>query len=160
MLAAQAEPTDKSVIAFYIAALEVIEQTSALRDHLEQAAPRVVIFLVCFEMLREFVDALCEQSDLHLRRPRIPFVGTVFADDSFLHFFGCRHCFGWPSQTAVRLYPQATARVIKADRQSSTPRAALSSEQQERATERVLQTLTENYLLISARAARSVRRVL
>ena len=50
----------------YILALEVVEQTSALRDHLEQAAPRVVIFLVCLEMLGQLLDPLAEQRDLHL----------------------------------------------------------------------------------------------
>jgi len=57
-LTTQAEPFHHLVITLYVRALEVIEQASALRDHLEQAAPRVVVLLVCFEMLCQLADAL------------------------------------------------------------------------------------------------------
>ena len=54
------------MVTFDVRTLQVIEQTPSLRDHLEQAAPRVVIFLVCLEMLGQFRDALAEQRYLHL----------------------------------------------------------------------------------------------
>ncbi len=57
-LTTQAKPFHHFVITLYVRALQVIKQTSALRDHLEQPAPRVIVFLVCFEMFREMVDAL------------------------------------------------------------------------------------------------------
>ena len=42
----------------YIRAFQVIKHTSALRDHLQQAAPRMIVLLMCLEMLGEFVNAL------------------------------------------------------------------------------------------------------
>jgi len=48
------------MIALNVYALEVIEKTSALRDHLEQAAPRMVIFLMRLEMLGQLINALAE----------------------------------------------------------------------------------------------------
>jgi hypothetical protein len=57
-LATQAETIDDLVIALYVYALEVIEKTSALRDHLEQAAPRMIIFLMRLEMLGQLADSL------------------------------------------------------------------------------------------------------
>ncbi len=86
-LTAQAQTADHLVIALNVRALEVIQQTSALRDHLKQAAPRVIVLLMSLEMLGQLVDSLAEQSDLHLRRTRITFVCTKFADDSFLCLF-------------------------------------------------------------------------
>jgi hypothetical protein len=57
-LTTQSEPFHHLVITLDVRALEVIEQASALRDHLEQSAPRVVVLLVCFEMLCQLTDAL------------------------------------------------------------------------------------------------------
>ena len=59
-LTTQPETADDLVIALYVYALEVIEKTSALRDHLEQAAPRMIILLMGLEMLGQLVDALAE----------------------------------------------------------------------------------------------------
>lgn len=85
-LAAQTEALNEIMIAFDVAALEVVEQTTSLRNHLEQSAPRVVVLFVCSEMLREVVDALCEKRDLHLRRTRVAVVRAVCADNLFLCF--------------------------------------------------------------------------
>ena len=76
------------MISIDVPAFEIVEQAPALRDHLEQAAPRVVVFLVCFEMLRQLGDALAEQSDLHFGRARVAFVRPVLADDVFFGFSG------------------------------------------------------------------------
>ena len=65
-LTTQAEAIDDLVIALNVYALEVVQKTSALRDHLEQAAPRMVIFLVRLEMLGQLVNSLAKQSNLHL----------------------------------------------------------------------------------------------
>lgn len=54
------------MVALYVYPLEVIEKTSALRDHLEQAAPRMVVFLMRLEMLGQLVNSLAEQCNLHL----------------------------------------------------------------------------------------------
>src|SRR5438270_741686 len=101
-LAAQAELADESVIPFDVSTLEVVEQAPALRDHLEQPPARVVVLLVSLEVLGQLVDALGEQSDLHLRRAGVAFVRPVLVDDAFLYFRRCRHnCSRWPSQSAV-----------------------------------------------------------
>jgi len=54
------------VVALDVCTLQIIEQTAALRDHLEEAPPRVVILLMDFEMFGELVDPLAEQSYLNL----------------------------------------------------------------------------------------------
>ena len=54
------------MVAFYIGALKVIQQTPALRDHFQQAAPRVIVLFVGLEMLCEFVDSLAQKRYLDL----------------------------------------------------------------------------------------------
>jgi hypothetical protein len=49
-LPAKAETSHYLVVAFNVCALQIIQQTPALRDHLEQAAPRVVVLFVDFEV--------------------------------------------------------------------------------------------------------------
>ena len=56
---------------------QIVEQTAALADHLEQTAAAVVVVLVDLEMLVEMVDALGQNGDLHLGRAGIGFVDTV-----------------------------------------------------------------------------------
>jgi len=48
------------VVSLDVRALQIIQQTATLRDHLEQAAPRVVILFVDFEVLGKLVDSLAE----------------------------------------------------------------------------------------------------
>ena len=86
MLATEFQGADQFVILLDVPAFEVIEQAASLRDHLEQSAPRVVVFLVRFEMLGELIDALREQRDLHLRRPGVAPVRLIRGDDLFLRF--------------------------------------------------------------------------
>jgi hypothetical protein len=85
-LATEFQAADQFMVLLDVPALEVIEQAATLRDHLEQSAPRVIVFLVRFEMLGELVDALGKQRDLHLRRPGIALVRLVRGDDLFLRF--------------------------------------------------------------------------
>ncbi len=87
-LTAQTETVNETMVSFDVAAFQIIEQTSALRDHLEQAAPRMIIFLVGSEMVGQFVDAPREQCDLHLRRSGIALMGAILAQYFFLRLFG------------------------------------------------------------------------
>ena len=57
-LTAQSQPTDDCVVALNVRLLQIIEQTSSLRDHLQKAATRMIVLFVNLEMLGEFVDAL------------------------------------------------------------------------------------------------------
>ena len=54
----QPESSNDFVVLLYVRLLQVIEQTSPMRDHLEQAPPRMIVLLMCLEMLGEFVDSL------------------------------------------------------------------------------------------------------
>ena len=65
-LPAQPESIHYFVITLDVRPLKIVEQTSTLRDHLQQAAPRMVIFLMGFEMLRKIVDTLTEKRNLNL----------------------------------------------------------------------------------------------
>ena len=55
---AQSQSSHDVVVLLYVRLFQVIEQTSPVLDHHQQAAPRMIIFLVGLEMLSEFVDAL------------------------------------------------------------------------------------------------------
>jgi hypothetical protein len=46
------------VVLAYVRLLQVIEQTSAMLDHLQQAAPRMIVLFVRLEMLGEFANPL------------------------------------------------------------------------------------------------------
>ncbi len=58
LLPAQTQAIHYLMIAFNICTLQVIQQTSSLRDHFQQAAPRMIVFLVGLEMLGKLVDSL------------------------------------------------------------------------------------------------------
>jgi hypothetical protein len=55
---AQSESSDDFVILLNVRLLQVIEQTSAMLDHFQQSASRMVVLLVCLEVRGEFVNAL------------------------------------------------------------------------------------------------------
>ena len=65
-LPAQTESIHYFVITLDVGPLKIVEQTSTLRDHLQQAAPRMVILFMGFEVLREIVDTLAEKRNLNL----------------------------------------------------------------------------------------------
>lgn len=54
----QPESSNDFVILLNVRLLQVIQQTSAILDHLQQSASRMIVLLVCLEMLGEFVNAL------------------------------------------------------------------------------------------------------
>jgi len=66
-LPAQTQTANHLVVAFDIRAFQVIQQTPALRDHFQQAAPRMIVLLVGLEMLSEVVNPLTQKCDLNLR---------------------------------------------------------------------------------------------
>lgn len=57
-LTTQSQSADDFVVLLDVRFLQIIEQTSAVRNHLEQASPRVIILFVRLEMLGELVNAL------------------------------------------------------------------------------------------------------
>ena len=67
ILLSDAEPIDHVMVAINIAPLQVIKHAAPLADEFQQAAPRVIILDVSLEMLGQFIDSFCQQSDLHFR---------------------------------------------------------------------------------------------
>src|SRR6185436_944223 len=48
------------VIAFNVCALQIIQQTSTLGDHFQQAPSRVIVFLMYLEVFGKLVDSLAQ----------------------------------------------------------------------------------------------------
>src|ERR1041384_2547796 len=65
---AQPQRVDQLLVAVEALALQVIEERTALADHLEQAAPAVVVLVVLLAVLGQVRDPLREQRDLDLGR--------------------------------------------------------------------------------------------
>ena len=57
-LMTQSQSFNDFVVLAYVRLLQVIEQTSAMLDHLQQAAPRMIVLFVRLEMLGEFANPL------------------------------------------------------------------------------------------------------
>ena len=66
-LLSQTETTNQLVIATDVNALQIVEHAAALADHLKQAAPRVIVFLVRLEMIGQFIDAFGQERHLNFR---------------------------------------------------------------------------------------------
>src|SRR5262245_15555018 len=84
------ELADQLAVAIGILALQVIEQATALTDQLEQAASRMMILHVRFEMFSQVVDALAEQRHLYFRGACIGVVRLI-RTDKFRFTFVSQH---------------------------------------------------------------------
>lgn len=71
--------------------VQIIEQFTTTRDHLEQSSTRVIVLFMDLEMLGQFIDPLRKQRDLDRGRPGVAIVRFVIADYFFLNFFDCCH---------------------------------------------------------------------
>src|SRR4051812_33695689 len=60
--------------------LHVVEKPATRADHLEQPAAPMMILLVRTEVIREIVDPLRQESDLHSRGTRIGLVRLVLLE--------------------------------------------------------------------------------
>src|SRR4051794_21482713 len=80
-LASDAELIDQCLVAPLIGALEIVEQLAALRDHLEKAAPRMVVFHMRLEVFGQGVDPLREDRNLHLGRACVVLGRGIRFDD-------------------------------------------------------------------------------
>ena len=56
-------------VAVDVCALQVVQKTAALANHLEETAAAMVVLLVHAEMISQVVDALREQRDLNASEP-------------------------------------------------------------------------------------------
>ena len=81
------ESCDDRTISLNVDLDEIVEQRTALTDHLEEAAAGVMILLVDLEVLGQVVDSLGEQRDLNLGRTCVTLVSSILLHDSSLFFF-------------------------------------------------------------------------
>src|SRR2546429_6909892 len=70
-LFAQVQLVDQRYIAMGLRSVQIIEQAPALRDHLEKAATRGVIFGVALQVFGQMLDPAREKCDLHIRATSI-----------------------------------------------------------------------------------------
>jgi hypothetical protein len=73
-LFAQIQLLDQRFIAIGFRSVQIIEQTSALRDHFKEATARGVIFDVALQVFGQMLDPAREKCDLHIRTARILFM--------------------------------------------------------------------------------------
>ena len=90
-LTANAELIDDALVARLVGALEVIEQLAALRDHLEKAAPRVIVLHVCLEVIGQSVDPFGQDRHLNFGRTGVARLGGIRLDDFGLAAGSERH---------------------------------------------------------------------
>src|SRR5277367_5445586 len=89
--AADAETLDQRLVSRFVVLLHVIEQGATLRDHFEQAAARMVVLDMGFEMASQVGDPLGEDGHLNLRRTRIAGLQCIVFDERGLALGGDRH---------------------------------------------------------------------
>src|SRR5690606_10375484 len=80
-LPAKAELLDELAVTRGVLPVQVVEQPAAPVDHLQQAAPAVVVLLVGLEVFGQVRDARAEQGDLDLRRAGVVLAALVFGND-------------------------------------------------------------------------------
>src|SRR5690606_16124810 len=80
-LATQAQLGDQSGVTLAIGLDQVVKKTTTLRDHLEQAATRVVVFLVGLEVVGQVGDAFRKDRDLNLGRAGVCSRTSVVSND-------------------------------------------------------------------------------
>ena len=77
---------DDGTVSLDIYLDEVVEQRTALTDHLKKTAAGVVVLLMDLEVLGKVVDPLCQKSDLNLGRTCVALMSSVLLHDSNLFF--------------------------------------------------------------------------
>jgi hypothetical protein len=86
-LSPQAQTIHHLMVAFNVGAFQVIQETASLRDHFQQAAPRMIVFLVSLEMLRQVVNSFTQECYLYLGRPGIGIMSAEVRHNLFFRFF-------------------------------------------------------------------------
>src|SRR5687768_9386529 len=89
--AAQSEPRNQHLVARFVLRLQIVEQATALRDELQEAAPRMVVLHVALEVLGQIGDALRKDRYLDFGRSGVAVLRRVFLDQFLLAISGDRH---------------------------------------------------------------------
>src|SRR5438552_2349697 len=117
-LLADAQPFDELPIPRGILRLQVVEESSALPDQLEQPAARMVVLLVGLEVLGQILDALGQERDLDLGRAGVALVRPELLDHTLLLRFvvqrPCAHHFSVIPTLLRRPGGRASRRSIRA----------------------------------------------
>ena len=90
-LPAQSEPLDNFAVAFRVRLAQIFEMTPPLTDQFQQATPRMLVMLVCAQMIRKLNDPGGQQCNLNFGGPGIAFMTTKILDDRFFFFFSQCH---------------------------------------------------------------------
>src|SRR6185436_5010470 len=80
LLPPQSELGDERPVPLDVVASEVVEQPAPPAHEHQQTPARVMVLAVDLQVLREVVDAIREQCDLHLRRSGVGVVPAVLGD--------------------------------------------------------------------------------
>ena len=92
-LLANAELANDVAVPVRIAPFQIVQEATTLAYQHQQSAARAVIFLVGFEMLGEFCDALTQDRNLDFGAARVRLMRAELLDDVCLSC-GCQHCLG------------------------------------------------------------------
>src|SRR5579862_6461877 len=79
-----------ALIALWAVVLQIRKQPASFGDHGEQSLAGGMVFLVCFEMLRQLSEAAAQKRNLNFRRACIGFVSLIAGQN--LTFYVCRQC--------------------------------------------------------------------
>src|SRR5215813_5150152 len=79
------------LVARLIRLLEIVEERTACRDELQQAATGMIVFYMGLEMFRQVVDALRQDRDLNLGRAGVAGLHCTCLDDFRFALGGNRH---------------------------------------------------------------------
>lgn len=79
-LAADSKALNQSLVALRTAIFQIVEQLATTGHHSQQPAPGVMVFTMRFKMLSQLENALTQEGDLYLWRPRIRSMDSVLVN--------------------------------------------------------------------------------
>lgn len=82
-LSPEAEALNERPVPAYVLFMDVSEQSAPPPNHLEEAAPRMVVLTMLAQVICDVVDSLRQNRDLHFRRARVAIVALVLLQDFF-----------------------------------------------------------------------------
>jgi len=90
------------LVARFVIALQIAKKTTTLTNELQQPATRVVVLLVCPEVIRKELDASGKKSNLNLSGTGITLLASKLLND-FRLIGSCERHFSvlWPDAVAV-----------------------------------------------------------
>ena len=89
-LAANSENLNQGLVVLTVFALEVVQQSTARVDHLDQTMTGAMVFSVLLHVVGQFLNPLGEQCYLYVRGPRVLLVKLKLFLNRFLVYLA--HC--------------------------------------------------------------------